>query len=414
MKSLLASGLAALALSSLVGCAESPTLSSTAGVSYEEYLAAVDREPGTGGYILDWDVVVFDEAQVYESWQRSQQGALSIYRQAGADIKWTDAAKKNLTYCVSDAFGARKATVIAAMQAAGKDGWEKFGDIKFKYDPTQDATCTAANNAVVFDVNPINGAPYLARAFFPNSPRGERNVIIETAAFDPGQTNGISFTNILIHELGHVLGFRHEHIARPGQAIPGCVEDNQYRIIGTYDQASTMHYPQCGSPGNTLALSDQDKTGVAIVYGPAVVNVAPMAMVNSPADGASVSRNFSVDAAVVDENLAQVELFVDGQLIDTKVTGPFIFDLVMVQTGIRVIEVVATDTDGLITTQELSVNVRSGGGNGDGSGGGDPVDDSTSTDVTGGCSAAGGSGAGLGFVLVALVGLVGRGRRRRA
>ena len=64
------------------------------------------------------------------------------------------------------------------MKTASDTGWEKLADANFVYVPAQDANCTAANTAVLFDVNPVNAnGQYLMRAFFPDSPRNERNVL---------------------------------------------------------------------------------------------------------------------------------------------------------------------------------------------------------------------------------------------
>lgn len=268
-------------LAALAACVEQPDLATTAGMTWEEYLAAVPREPATGGYVIDWDIVVHTEDEVFAAWAGEQSNALIIAEEGGADIRWTDGQKRNITYCVSDLFGARKPQVLAAIRAATTNGWETAADIKFVYKADQDANCNANNASVVFDVSPIEGAPYLARAFFPNMTRLERNVLIDNSSFDPLAANGLSLGNILTHEIGHVLGFRHEHIARPGGALAGCAEPADYRAIGPYDVSSTMHYPQCGSPGNTLALSAQDKQNAAAIYG-APVTDTPVPVTEPP------------------------------------------------------------------------------------------------------------------------------------
>lgn len=409
-----------LAAAGLVGCGvESPDLGSNAGDSYEEFKSKLGREPGTGAYILDWDIVIHDEAKLYEYWSSLQQGALTIHTAGGMDVKWSDAQKRNLTYCIGASFGGNKQLVVSAMAAAAEQGWEKFGDVNFIYLPEQDANCNAQNPNVVFDVNQVNsGGQYLARAFFPNSPRVERSVMIDPASFSPQQTGGISLTNIVIHELGHALGFRHEHIRAPGAQ---CLEDNNYKGITNYDQVSTMHYPQCGSPNNTLALSQLDQQGVALVYGAPLVAQAPMTGFAFPAEGATVPPTFTVKASVVDadNNLTRVELHIDGAIYGApKTTAPFEFEVTNLVAGGHTLEIKATDGGGLTSTTEVNITVSAnggggsgtGGGTGSGTGGGTGGGDGASADVVGGCSTTGGSTAGLLFGL-ALVGLV---RRRRS
>jgi hypothetical protein len=113
----------------------------------------------------------------------------------------------------------------------------------------------------MFDVRPVSGQPYLARAFFPNYPRASRNLLIDTAAFDTEWT----LAHILGHETGHALGFRHEH-TRPEAGV--CFEDDDWRPLTPYDSASVMHYPQCNGSANDLSFTASDAEGAATLYGP--------------------------------------------------------------------------------------------------------------------------------------------------
>lgn len=413
MVSKLLSGL--LLTAALTGCVDEPNLSSTAGLSFEEFKARTYREPGTGLYILDWDTPISGDEQLYRVWQATQQGALAVYNINGQDIIWNATQRKQLTYCVSDTFGANKQAVIDAIRAATDLGWEKFGDINFTYVPAQDANCNAQNTAVLFDINPVNSnGQYLARAFFPNSVRAERNVLVDNTAFQPGGTGGISLGNVLSHELGHTLGFRHEHI-RPEANATQCVEDNQFRGVTPYDSASVMHYPQCNGTSQTLAFTQRDQQGVVLIYGAPAANPSPMATINQPVDGATVGPTFDVEASVVDTDLVKAELSLDGTVKGTLMAAPFTFKLTNVAIGPHTLEIKATDAAGQTTVKTLSVTVAAngGGGNGTGSGGGNGTGtgngDDVNNDVVGGCDATSGGAGGL-LMLIGLAGLV---RRRR-
>ena len=394
-------------LASSAACAEQPQLGSTAGQTFEEFKARTYKEPWADGvYIVGGDQPYATDAQLRKLWESLNPGALAVMTDNNADVKWSAAQRVNLTYCVSTRFGSNKAIVEQAILEATRNGWEKFADVKFVHVTAQDATCTASNNAVLFDVNPVaaNGQ-YIARAFFPNDARAVRNVLVDNSAFG----NSVPLKNILAHEFGHILGFRHEHI-RPEANAPDCVEDSDYRAITSYDSASVMHYPQCNGSANDLSFTQRDKDGAAMLYGAPGAggtggsgdNVAPMAQINFPQDGTKVTPTFDVKVQVVDSDLQDVELLIDGESVDVKTAGPFTFKVKSLQLGDHTIDINATDSEGQVTSRSVSITVDPSGVS---TGGSNAV---SSGQIIGGCSS---TPASNGLWLVGLIAFIATRRR---
>ena len=245
--------------------------------SFEEFEAQVYHEPFQGGkYIVNGDTPILNKKQLQEFFEQRiqkepQEGdtvdQLILHQVSGEDAKWNANQKQFLTYCVSKTFNNRYNQAVQSMHNAGK-AWSAVSDIKFIHLATEDSNCTASNPNVMFDVRPVNvNGQYLARAFFPQEPRHSRNVLIDESGFQLDPNNKLTLEGILRHELGHTLGFRHEH-TRPDSGT--CFEDNNFREVTNYDPFSVMHYPQCNGKGNwSLTLTNIDKNGVACIYGAA-------------------------------------------------------------------------------------------------------------------------------------------------
>jgi hypothetical protein len=251
-------------------------------ITYEKFLESVTIDPTTGTYLIEGDIAVDDEEAVRTYYEKTFGNAegLTVNTINGTDDVWSATQRWNLSYCVSTAdFGNNKAMVVRAMQQAAA-AWENVADVRFVHNTAQDGSCTNANGNVIFDVrlSPPN-PPYSARSFFPSTSRTDRELLINWGS----GWNERTLMTVLIHELGHSLGFRHEHIRAPGTT---CTENGTSRGVTDYDNLSVMHYTSCpGAANNTgyYFLSQRDIQGAQSLYG------APSNVLNA-SDGTLYAR----------------------------------------------------------------------------------------------------------------------------
>ena len=106
----------------------------------------------------------------------------------------------------------------------------------------------------------VEGGP-IARAFFPSTAPDGRSVVVFPGYFAAGM--GFDPVGVLRHEIGHVLGYRHEHIRN----IPGCfTEGTDWKPLTPYTPNSVMHY-FCGGAGSMdLSIREADKRGHRCLY----------------------------------------------------------------------------------------------------------------------------------------------------
>ena len=222
-----------------------------------QYIVNGDEPVSTDGRLRQF----YDDMVTDKHTGKQLEGGLIVNRVNGQDDKWSASQALNLTYCVSTKFGTDHSRMVTAM-ASGAGQWEAASSkVNFVYVPAQDASCNTRNNNVLFSVEPVKSSSYIARAFFPSSPKRSRNVLVDDSIWTSGSWTP---SNIVAHELGHTLGFRHEH-TRPESGT--CFEDNNWRPLTPYDSASIMHYPQCNGSSDDLSMTSQDRAGIVALYG---------------------------------------------------------------------------------------------------------------------------------------------------
>ena len=183
---------------------------------------------------------------------------LLINLHRGAPDYYQSPEARRLTYRVdrgsfSDA-GEYQA-VVDDMVAATRDWENACADCRIRF-----VAVAGGNVTPNFTVRRLDAAgAYVAAAFFPHDAPARRFVDIDPSYFK----TSFNRIGVLRHELGHVLGYRHEHI----RGVPGCYrEGNEWRPLTPYDPKSVMHYV-CGSNGTReLALTETDRAGHTRLY----------------------------------------------------------------------------------------------------------------------------------------------------
>jgi hypothetical protein len=260
------------------------------GISWQAYREqAKIAHFGESYFVAEWDLYFRSEEDLrthYEQEIVREKAKLAVIRRlsTGFEATYQDVKQTDIIYCVSTSF-TNKSTVVSEVSVAA-GAWESVGRIRFRYDASQDASCDQNNANVDFAVMPtasglagcgankmvwtlpIEGCPV-------NGTMVIGVLLMNYGLFPlPPPDHNVTTVGTLRHELGHMLGFRHEHPWAPGGS--GCTEAPTYappldltgRRLTSYDQASVMHYVRCsGVAGTAWDLSPLDGVGAREIYG---------------------------------------------------------------------------------------------------------------------------------------------------
>jgi hypothetical protein len=285
-------------------------------------------------YIVEGDILLAEsEIRPYLAAKQvsaapADERELIVNRHSGQVDYWRR-DDRELTYAVArDTFPSadRYRSVVEDMRRAAGDWQDACPEcgLRFRHVPEQDARPSLQEVRFVVRHHDVQGR-YIAAAFFPHQAPAERWVNIDPSYFAP--TLRFDRVGVLRHELGHVLGYRHEHT----RGVPGCwFEDQQWMPLTTYDPHSLMHY-FCGGAGSVdLALTASDREGHRALYGRDGVGTgSPPAGLVAPAPGDDVRAAYR--AALGDP-------FDADRVATWKKTLPQVGDLYVVEGDIRLAE----------------------------------------------------------------------------
>jgi hypothetical protein len=185
---------------------------------------------------------------------------ININQLDGKDDYYADPAKRTLTFAVDrNSFPAGRVawyqTVVRNVRAAAQE-WQGVCPncrIRFVYMKEYDGAPTHDKVNFIVRYHDVKGE-YIAASFFPHDGPLERYLNVDPSYF----TTEYDQVGVMRHELGHVLGYRHEHT----RGVAGCYyEDDQWRPLTGYDARSVMHYFCGGGGGLGLKISPTDKAG---------------------------------------------------------------------------------------------------------------------------------------------------------
>lgn len=256
--------------------------------SFEEFKSWA--EPHGDSFLIEFDFPIKDEAELRAHYEerfvaQRQKSAVRLTTTGAVgcsalsptciDDKFYAGQQRDLRYCIDDAFDFLKPNMVTAMAAAGSawkapGAWSNASHVKLTYVPTHDSACGIDDplpSGVYFKVARWDQAK--ACAFWPSG-RTCAGLDGRTVAYGPSGFSSSEMQEVMIHEIGHVLGMHHEHLRLDAPNGSTCAWANEMRFLTAVDTVSIMAYKvawdPCGLTGG-VTVSAGDAAGIRRLYG---------------------------------------------------------------------------------------------------------------------------------------------------
>ncbi len=169
---------------------------------------------------------------------------------------------------IKESFSSSEYPKVVQYMHKATTGWAGICNVRFNHvqelDDRLSPNANPDNLTFVVEKLKVQKDNLLASAFYPNYEKERRRIFITPKFF----STKVNKTGILRHEIGHILGFRHEHrrSEAPEYCKKGSEDVENFEPLTDYDPMSVMH-AICGRFGSRkLNFTESDSLGASMVY----------------------------------------------------------------------------------------------------------------------------------------------------